>query len=121
MIADIAADPMGGWLQFVMQGGALVLLGVVIYQLPRWLDKIQEINATERARILEHARAENKESRDAFERRNNAIEMAILAQTRELTTRGEAQTQRLEDRLETIAGSLGQVCKNTNQPRPNAT
>jgi hypothetical protein len=102
------------WIHLLVQTGCLGLLAIVIYQVPRLLDRFQAVIGS----IVIYAREEGKDSRTAFEMRNNKTVEAIVAQTVALDRKLDMQTAALGQKLDKVADALSIACKHENAFAP---
>jgi len=109
--ATMADSTLASWIQLIVQCGALGLMAIICYYGPAWIERILDKQAAERTAILASNRSDNKESRDAFEKRNDQVVGAIIAQTVALERKFDLQTERLEKQLVKLDASVLKSCK----------
>lgn len=103
------ADPFAPWLQLVMQGGALVVLLLLAYQMPRalgalkaWRHETEVAHREEREQMRRDAREEREQVRAAArEEREQAAALAAKAQAAIVSHCDER-----DKRAEAVLGSM---------------
>lgn len=118
LLAD--ADPLSGWVQCILQTGALGLLAVIIYYGPAWIERLLASQQTEREKLLQAFREETREDRAEFSHRTARVVQSIERQTHKITDKLDKQTQALGDKLEVVHNDLSGVCKADEYRDPGA-